>query len=73
MLHEDYAVDLAGRVMTTQDYEYQSWATSINSTPEKVRLAVQKVGHSADAVREYLSKVHQVDAVARRSVSDLLR
>ena len=54
MLHEDYTTDLAGQVMTGRDYEFRSWADSLNTTPEQVMKAVERVGHSADAVREYL-------------------
>jgi hypothetical protein len=37
-----------------QEHEVRSWTKSLNTTPEKLREAVQAVGTSAERVREYL-------------------
>lgn len=39
-------------------HEVSSWSRSFGCTPEQLREAVRKVGPSADAVRDYLSKSH---------------
>jgi hypothetical protein len=43
------------RINVNQDYELRDWAKSLNTTPERVKEAVQAVGDRADKVREYLS------------------
>jgi hypothetical protein len=42
------------RINVNQDYELRDWAKSLNTTPERVKEAVQAVGDRADKVREYL-------------------
>jgi hypothetical protein len=44
------------RINVNQDYELRDWAKSLNTTPERVKEAVQAVGDRADKVREYLSE-----------------
>jgi hypothetical protein len=43
-----------GQVNVHQDYELRDWAKSLNTTPERLKEAVQAVGDRADKVREYL-------------------
>jgi len=42
------------RIDVNEDYELRDWAKSLNTTPERVKEAVQAVGDRADKVREYL-------------------
>jgi len=42
------------RINVNQDYELRDWAKSLNTTPERLKEAVQAVGDRADKVREYL-------------------
>lgn len=42
------------RINVNQDYELRDWAKSLNTTPERIKEAVQAVGDRADKVREYL-------------------
>ena len=42
------------RINVHQDYELRDWAKSLNTTPERLKEAVQAVGDRADSVREYL-------------------
>ncbi len=42
------------RIDVNQDYELRDWAKSLNTTPERVKEAVQAVGDRAEKVREYL-------------------
>lgn len=42
------------RINVNQDYELRDWAKSLNTTPERVKEAVQAVGDRAEKVREYL-------------------
>jgi len=42
------------RINVHQDYELRDWARSLNTTPERIREAVQAVGDRADKVRAYL-------------------
>jgi hypothetical protein len=42
------------RVNTEQDYEVRYWAQEFGVTEEQLRDAVQRVGSSADKVREHL-------------------
>jgi hypothetical protein len=42
------------RVNTEQDYEVRYWAQEFGVTEEQLREAVQRVGSSADKVREHL-------------------
>ena len=44
------------RINVNQDYELRDWAKSLNTTPERVKEAVQAVGDRAEKVREYLSQ-----------------
>lgn len=44
------------RINVNQDYELRDWAKSLNTTPERVKEAVQAVGDRADKVREYLGQ-----------------
>ena len=43
------------RINVHQDYELRDWAKSLNTTPERLKEAVQAVGDRAEKVREYLS------------------
>ncbi len=42
------------RINVNQDYELRDWAKSLNTTPERIKEAVQAVGDRAEKVREYL-------------------
>ena len=44
------------RINIHQDYELRDWAKSLNTTPERIKEAVQAVGDRAEKVREYLSQ-----------------
>ena len=44
------------RIDITQDYELRDWAKALNTTPERVKEAVQAVGDRADKVREYVGQ-----------------
>ena len=44
------------RINVNQDYELRDWARSLNTTPERIKEAVQAVGDRADKVREYLGE-----------------
>lgn len=44
------------RINVNQDYELRDWAKSLNTTPERLKEAVQAVGDRAEKVREYLSR-----------------
>jgi hypothetical protein len=44
------------RINVNQDYELRDWAKSMNTTPERIKEAVQAVGDRAEKVREYLSQ-----------------
>jgi len=42
------------RINVNEDYELRDWANSLNTTPERIKQAVQAVGDRAEKVREYL-------------------
>jgi hypothetical protein len=42
------------RINVNEDYELRDWSKSLNTTPEKLKEAVQAVGDRAEKVREYL-------------------
>jgi hypothetical protein len=42
------------RINVNEDYELRDWSKSLNTTPERLKEAVQAVGDRADQVREYL-------------------
>lgn len=42
------------RISLGEDYEVRDWAKSLNTTPEKLKEAVQAVGDRAEKVRDYL-------------------
>ena len=42
------------RINVNEDYELHDWSKSLNTTPERLKEAVQAVGDRADTVREYL-------------------
>ncbi len=44
------------RINVNQDYELRDWAKSLNTTPEKLKEAVQAVGDRSDKVREWLGQ-----------------
>jgi hypothetical protein len=44
------------RINVHQDYELRDWARSLNTTPERIKEAVQAVGDRAEKVREYLNE-----------------
>jgi hypothetical protein len=44
------------RIDVHQDYELRDWARSLNTTPERIKEAVQAVGDRAENVREYLGQ-----------------
>ena len=44
------------RINVHQEYELRDWAKSMNTTPDRVKEAVQAVGDRADKVREYLGE-----------------
>jgi hypothetical protein len=44
------------RVNTQQDYEVRYWAQEFGVTEQQLRDAVQRVGSSADKVREHLRR-----------------
>ena len=47
------------QITTTVDAEYQAWADALGTSAERVRDAVERVGHSADAVRAFLQAPHR--------------
>ena len=42
------------RINVNEAYELRDWSKSLNTTPERLKEAVQAVGDRADKVREYL-------------------
>jgi hypothetical protein len=44
------------RINIHEDYELRDWAKSLQTTPERVKEAVQAVGDRAEKVREYLGQ-----------------
>jgi methyl-accepting chemotaxis protein len=42
------------RINVNQVHELRDWAKSMNTTPERLKEAVQAVGDRADKVREFL-------------------
>ena len=44
------------RINVHEDYELRDWAKSLNTTPERLKEAVQAVGDRADKVREFLGQ-----------------
>ena len=44
------------RINVHQEYELRDWAKSLNTTPERLKEAVQAVGDRADKVREFLGE-----------------
>ena len=44
------------RINTEQDYEVRYWTKELGVSEEQLRQAVQRVGSSADKVREHLSQ-----------------
>ena len=44
------------RINVHQDYELRDWAKSMNTTPERIKEAVQAVGDRAEKVREYVGQ-----------------
>ena len=42
------------RINVNQDYELRDWAKNLDTTPERLKEAVQAVGDRADKVREFL-------------------
>jgi len=42
------------RINVHEDYELRNWAKSMNTTPERIKEAVQAVGDRADRVKEFL-------------------
>lgn len=44
------------RINIHQDYELRDWAKSLETTPERIKEAVQAVGDRAEKVREYLGQ-----------------
>ena len=44
------------RINIHEDYELRDWAKSLQTTPERIKEAVQAVGDRAEKVREYLGQ-----------------
>ena len=44
------------RINVNQEYELRDWARTMNTTPERLKEAVQAVGDRADKVREFLGQ-----------------
>lgn len=44
------------RINVNQEYELRDWARSMNTTPGRLKEAVQAVGDRADKVREFLGQ-----------------
>jgi hypothetical protein len=44
------------RINIHEDYELRDWAKSLNTTPERIKEAVQAVGDRADKVREFVGQ-----------------
>ena len=42
------------RINVNEDYELRDWSKALNTTPERLKEAVQAVGDRAEKVREYL-------------------
>lgn len=45
----------ASRIALTEDYEVRYWTQKFGVSEEKLRKAVEEVGHSADRVEHHLS------------------
>ncbi len=43
-------------IETSQDREFCLWAEQLGTAPVVVKLAVAEVGHSAEAVRDFLRR-----------------
>jgi len=44
------------RINVNQEYELRDWAKALNTTPERIKEAVQAVGDRTDKVREFLGQ-----------------
>jgi hypothetical protein len=44
------------RINIHEQYELRDWAKSLDTTPERIKEAVQAVGDRAENVREYLGQ-----------------
>ena len=44
------------RINVHEDYELRDWSKSLNTTPEKLKEAVQAVGDQVEKVREFLGR-----------------
>jgi hypothetical protein len=44
------------RINVNEDYELRDWARSMQTTPERIKEAVQAVGDRAEKVRDYLGQ-----------------
>lgn len=44
------------RISLEQEHEVRYWTKTLNVSVERLRDAVKAVGHSADRVRDFLSK-----------------
>jgi hypothetical protein len=42
------------RIDVNEAYELRDWARSMNTTPERIKEAVQAVGDRADKVRQFI-------------------
>lgn len=43
-------------ISLTEPYEIEDWCKALDCTPTELKTAVNKVGRSAEKVREYLEK-----------------
>lgn len=44
------------RINIHEEYELRDWAKSLNTTPERIKEAVQAVGDRVDKVREFVGQ-----------------
>ena len=44
------------RINVNEDYELRDWSKSLQTTPEKLKEAVQAVGDRVEKVREFLGR-----------------
>ena len=58
----------ANRINLNQSWEVEYWCSELNCTEDELREAVEKVGDSVDAVREYLVEKRQQEAEMKKKV-----
>lgn len=46
------------RISLSEKWEVQYWTKELNVTEEQLQQAVKQAGHSVNAVRQHLAKLH---------------